>query len=125
DALPIFDVDTHLELPRVRHHRDVPRRAGNGTHRVARQCLAAADVDGDRCTANVGRCEVDRRSQAATVDFATSNVRGAPIAVYVGGGKALSCYPMGPVAGTAWNITVMSYAGQLQMGVHIEDRKSV
>ena len=58
------------------------------------------------------------RSQAASVDFATSNVRGAPLEVYVGGGKVLATYPMGPVAGTAWNITMMSYAGTLFMGVH-------
>jgi hypothetical protein len=58
------------------------------------------------------------RSQAAAVDFATSNVRGAPIEVYVAGGKALAAYPMGPVAGTAWNITLMSYGGTLNVGVH-------
>jgi diacylglycerol O-acyltransferase len=60
------------------------------------------------------------RSQAANIDFATSNVRGAPIEVYVAGAKATDCYPMGPVAGTAWNITTMSYAGKLQIGVHID-----
>ncbi len=60
------------------------------------------------------------RSQAATVDFATSNVRGAPIEVYVAGAKCTAAYPMGPVAGTAWNITVMSYAGALNIGVHID-----
>ncbi len=60
------------------------------------------------------------RSQAATIDFATSNVRGAPIEVYVAGAKALECYPMGPVAGTAWNITTLSYAGKLYIGVHID-----
>jgi WS/DGAT/MGAT family acyltransferase len=60
------------------------------------------------------------RSQAANIDFATSNVRGAPIEVYVAGAKALACYPMGPVAGTAWNITTMSYAGKLYIGVHID-----
>jgi diacylglycerol O-acyltransferase len=60
------------------------------------------------------------RTQAGNVDFATSNVRGAPIEVYVGGGKVQSVYPMGPVAGTAWNITMLSYAGKLQMGVHID-----
>jgi hypothetical protein len=58
------------------------------------------------------------RTQAAAVDFATSNVRGAPLEVYVAGGKVLATYPMGPVAGTAWNITMMSYAGTLFMGVH-------
>ena len=60
------------------------------------------------------------RSQAASVDFATSNVRGAPIEVYVAGAKCLAAYPMGPVAGTAWNITMMSYAGTLNIGVHID-----
>jgi diacylglycerol O-acyltransferase / wax synthase len=60
------------------------------------------------------------RSQAGAVDFATSNVRGAPIEVYVAGGKVLATYPMGPVAGTAWNITMMSYAGSLFMGVHVD-----
>jgi WS/DGAT/MGAT family acyltransferase len=60
------------------------------------------------------------RSQAGSVDFATSNVRGAPIDVYVAGGKVLATYPMGPVAGTAWNITMMSYAGTLFMGVHVD-----
>lgn len=60
------------------------------------------------------------RSQAAAIDFATSNVRGAPVDVYVAGGKALAAYPMGPVAGTAWNITMMSYAGMLNMGVHVD-----
>jgi hypothetical protein len=58
------------------------------------------------------------RGQAAAIDFATSNARGAPIEVYVAGGKVLATYPMGPVAGTAWNITMMSYAGTLHMGVH-------
>ena len=51
------------------------------------------------------------RSQAARIDFATSNVRGAPFEVYVSGGKVTAFYPIGPVAGTGWNITMMSYAG--------------
>ena len=60
------------------------------------------------------------RSQAARIDFATSNVRGAPFDVYVSGGKVTAFYPVGPVAGTGWNITMMSYAGTLFMGVHID-----
>jgi WS/DGAT/MGAT family acyltransferase len=60
------------------------------------------------------------RSQAAKLDFATSNVRGAPFHVSVGRAKAEKFYPMGPVAGTAWNITMMSYAGTLFMGVHTD-----
>src|SRR5439155_528221 len=39
---------------------------------------------------------------------------------YVAGAKVLKLYPMGPVAGTGWNITMMSYAGELNIGVHID-----
>jgi len=60
------------------------------------------------------------RGQAARIDFATSNVRGAPFHVFVAGAKAVAFYPMGPVAGTAWNITMMSYAGTLFMGVQTD-----
>ena len=60
------------------------------------------------------------RAQAGSVDFATSNVRAAPFEVYVGGARVLASYPVGPVAGTAWNVTLMSYAGQLHLGVHID-----
>ncbi len=60
------------------------------------------------------------RQQAGAVDFATSNVRGAPIEVYVSGGKILSMYPMGPVAGTAWNLTMLSYGGTLNIGVQMD-----
>lgn len=60
------------------------------------------------------------RDQAAAIDFATSNVRAAPIDLYMSGAKVLAPYPIGPVAGTAWNITMLSYAGRLFMGVHID-----
>ncbi len=60
------------------------------------------------------------KQQAGAVDFATSNVRGAPLDVYVSGGKILKMYPMGPVAGTAWNITMLSYAGTLNIGVQMD-----
>jgi diacylglycerol O-acyltransferase / wax synthase len=60
------------------------------------------------------------RQQAGAIDFATSNVRGAPIDVYVAGARVTALYPMGPVAGTGWNITMMSYAGTLNMGVQID-----
>jgi WS/DGAT/MGAT family acyltransferase len=60
------------------------------------------------------------RGQAAAIDFATSNVRAAPFELFVSGAKVLAPYPIGPVAGTAWNITMLSYAGRLCMGVHID-----
>jgi diacylglycerol O-acyltransferase len=60
------------------------------------------------------------RSQAGAVDFATSNVRAAPFELYMSGAKVLEPYPIGPVAGTAWNITLMSYNGTLYIGVHVD-----
>jgi len=60
------------------------------------------------------------RIQSQTVDFATSNLRAAPIPVFVGGAAALANYPLGPIAGVAFNLTAMSYNGSLDMGVHLD-----
>ena len=60
------------------------------------------------------------RQQVQTVDFATSNVRAAPFDLYIGGAKILANFPMGPTGGTAFNVTLMSYAGSLDMGVNID-----
>ena len=53
------------------------------------------------------------RQQVETVDFTTSNVRGAPFPLYIAGARILANYPVGPCAGTAWNLTLMSYDGHL------------
>lgn len=60
------------------------------------------------------------RQQVETVDFATSNLRAAPIPVYMAGAKVLCTYPMGPLSGTACNLTMMSYDGVLNMGLHTD-----
>jgi hypothetical protein len=60
------------------------------------------------------------RQQVGTVDFTTSNVRGAPFALFVGGAKLEGNYPVGPMAGTAFNLTTLSYAGNLDMGCMID-----
>jgi hypothetical protein len=60
------------------------------------------------------------RQQTETVDFATSNVRGAPFDLYVAGAKIVANYPMGPTGGTAFNLTVLSSGGSLDMGVNID-----
>jgi len=60
------------------------------------------------------------RQQAQTVDFATSNVKGAPVPVYAAGAQLLEIYPIGPLLGVAFNLTLMSYLGSLDMGVHID-----
>ena len=60
------------------------------------------------------------RQQVETVDFATSNVRGAPFDLYVAGARILSNHPFGPTAGTAFNATVLSYKGSMDVGVNID-----
>jgi WS/DGAT/MGAT family acyltransferase len=60
------------------------------------------------------------RQQIETVDFATSNVRGAPFDLYVAGAKILANYPMGPTGGTAFNLTLLSSSGSLDMGLNVD-----
>jgi len=58
------------------------------------------------------------RSQVETVDFACSNVRGAPFDLYVAGAHVDANYPMGPTAGTACNVTLLSYRGSMDIGIN-------
>jgi diacylglycerol O-acyltransferase / wax synthase len=60
------------------------------------------------------------RTQTQTVDFATSNVRGAPMPVYLAGAQVLANHPLGPLAGVAFNLTLLSYNHSLDMGVNID-----
>jgi diacylglycerol O-acyltransferase len=60
------------------------------------------------------------RQQVQTVDFTTSNVRGAPFDLFIAGAKIEANYPMGPLAGTAFNITTLSSSGWLDMGIKID-----
>ncbi|MFM2077281.1 MAG: hypothetical protein RJA49_1171, partial [Actinomycetota bacterium] len=60
------------------------------------------------------------RQQAQTVDFATSNVRGAPVPLYIAGAQLLENYPVGPLLGVAYNLTLLSYNHSLDMGVNID-----
>ena len=60
------------------------------------------------------------RAQTARIDFATSNMRGSPVPTYTAGAKLLWAGVLGPVAGTAFNMTAMSYSGSLDIGVHID-----
>jgi hypothetical protein len=45
-------------------------------------------------------------------------VRGAPFPLYIAGARMEANYPIGPTGGTAWNLTLMSYDGKLDMGLH-------
>jgi len=60
------------------------------------------------------------RQQAQTIDFATSNVRGAAVPMYIAGAQLLENYPVGPLGGVAFNLTLLSYNHSLDMGVNID-----
>jgi WS/DGAT/MGAT family acyltransferase len=60
------------------------------------------------------------RAQADTIDFATSNLRGSPVDLYLGGARIDANYPMGPRAGCALNVTLLSYRDSLDMGLNID-----
>ncbi len=62
------------------------------------------------------------RSQVTRMDFATSNMRAAPFPMYISGAQILENVTMGPVAGTAFNLTAISYNGSLDMGAFIDPR---
>ena len=54
---------------------------------------------------------------AGSVDFVASNLRASGRDVFLAGALMERNYPVGPLAGTAFNITTMSYRGVLCMGV--------
>jgi diacylglycerol O-acyltransferase / wax synthase len=60
------------------------------------------------------------RSQAAHMDFATSNIRAAPFPLHIAGAQMLYNACMGPVAGTAFNLTTVSYNGSLDIGAFVD-----
>ncbi len=60
------------------------------------------------------------REQAGKIDIATSNLRGANFQTYMAGAKVLSLIPLGPVAGTAANLTTISNNGFMDCGLVID-----
>lgn len=60
------------------------------------------------------------RQQAQTIDFATSNVKGSPFPMFVAGAQILSNHAIGPLSGVAFNLTLLSYNGQLDMGLNTD-----
>ena len=54
------------------------------------------------------------------MDLATSNVPGPPVPVFFAGRRVIRWIPVGPVSGTAVNVTLMSYDGTAYVGMHID-----
>ena len=95
----------------------------NEASQVARESAAPASLETLAAVAStLPTSLVTRlaRTQAHTIDFATSNVRGAPVALFLGGAQVLQNYPVGPLGGVAFNLTLLSYMGSLDMGANID-----
>jgi hypothetical protein len=60
------------------------------------------------------------RTQSQSIDFATSNVRSGGVPLYIAGGLIVENYPIGPLGGVAFNATLLSYNGSLDIGIHID-----
>lgn len=58
--------------------------------------------------------------QARRIDFATSNLPGPPIPVWIAGRKIESLIPLGPLGGTAFNATLLSYNGEAAVSLHAD-----
>jgi len=56
------------------------------------------------------------------IDFITSNVPGPPMPVYLAGGLLEQQIAFGPMTGAATNITLLSYLGDLNLGVNTDPR---
>lgn len=52
------------------------------------------------------------------VDFTTSNVPGVPVPVFFAGARLLEQFPLGPLSGSAVNLCLLSYIGDLHIGVN-------
>ncbi len=90
---------------------------------AARESSASASLDALASMATTLPTSVITRlarQQAQTIDFATSNVRASPIPLYIAGAEILENYPVGPLAGVAFNLTLLSYVGSLDMGLHMD-----
>jgi WS/DGAT/MGAT family acyltransferase len=59
-------------------------------------------------------------SQTRTIDFATSNLRGSPVPLYLAGSRIVANYPFGPRTGCALNVTLLSYCDELHLGLNID-----
>jgi WS/DGAT/MGAT family acyltransferase len=57
---------------------------------------------------------------AGAVDFVCSNVKAAPFDLFIGGAFMQANYPIGPLAGTAFNLTTMSYRGWMFLGLLVD-----
>jgi WS/DGAT/MGAT family acyltransferase len=54
------------------------------------------------------------------VDVVASNVPGAPIELFTAGSRIESMFALGPMAGAAVNVTLLSYLDQIHVGINLD-----
>lgn len=54
------------------------------------------------------------------VDVVASNVPGAPIELFTAGGRIQAMFALGPMAGSAVNVTLLSYLDQVHIGINLD-----
>ncbi|MEZ5177824.1 MAG: wax ester/triacylglycerol synthase family O-acyltransferase [Acidimicrobiales bacterium] len=54
------------------------------------------------------------------IDLVASNVPGAPIELFTAGARIRSMFALGPLAGSAVNVTLLSYLDQVHIGVNLD-----
>ena len=110
-------VPAGIEDPIERFHEVHARLATTKSERALGVAETLAGVLNGLPTALIVRLA---RQQTETVDFATSNLRGANFDLYVAGAHVLANHPMGPTAGTAFNATVLGYKDSLDLGLNVD-----
>ncbi|MGD9704826.1 MAG: WS/DGAT domain-containing protein, partial [Acidimicrobiia bacterium] len=98
---------------RAIHEATTAARETSGTASLEKLAAVAASLP----TSIITRLA---RQQTQTVDFATSNVKAAPFPLFLGGAQILENYPVGPLGGVAFNLTLLSYDGSLDMALNID-----
>ncbi|MEL7208192.1 MAG: wax ester/triacylglycerol synthase domain-containing protein, partial [Actinomycetota bacterium] len=110
--IPVHEADPAAHLAAV--HAALAASRGEQAFRVLDQLAAAANALPTSALVRLAR------AQTEAVHFTTSNLRGAPIPLYMGGARVEANYPIGPLAGTAFNLTLLSYDGWMNMGLHVD-----
>ncbi len=54
------------------------------------------------------------------IDLVASNVPGAPIELFTAGARVQSMYALGPMAGAAVNVTLLSYLDDIHIGINLD-----
>jgi diacylglycerol O-acyltransferase len=54
------------------------------------------------------------------VDLVASNVPGAPIELFTAGSRVQQMFALGPMAGSAVNLTLLSYLDEVHIGINLD-----